>query len=72
MEVDPDVWRRMRGKLELPARNNQSHHFPMRPQILHDKRQRETMMTREDESMSLKHQFHRLLKRSSDIETRVI
>ena len=51
-----------RKKLELSARNKQPPHVPMRPQMLHDKRQRETIMTREDESMSLKHRFHQLLK----------
>ena len=44
-EVDPDVRRRMRERNELSVRNNQQHRLPMLPQILHGKRQRETMMT---------------------------
>ena len=36
-------------KHELSVRTNQQHRLPMLPQILHDKRQRETMMTREGE-----------------------
>ena len=30
-------------KPDLSVLNNQTHHFPMRPQILHDKRQRQTI-----------------------------
>ena len=66
------------GKHELSVRTNQPHRIPTLPQILHDKRQRETMMTREDKSMSLKHFFDQFFKTklpvlnpvSSDMETR--
>ena len=62
----------------MSVRTIQQHRHPMLPQILHDNRQRGTMMTREDESMSLKHQFHQLFKNevpllnpvSFDMETR--
>ena len=62
MEEGPDVRRRVRVKHELSVQTNQPHRLPMLTQILHDKKQRETMMTREDDSMSLKHHFHQLFK----------
>ena len=54
MRVEPCARRRMGGKHKLSVRTNQQHRLPMLPQTLHDKRQWETTMTRDDESMSLK------------------
>ena len=38
--------------MTMRVRTNQPHRFPMLPQKLHDKRQWETMMTRDGESTS--------------------
>ena len=60
MDVEPEARRRMRGKTRSisPEQSTQT-------LMQHHKRQREIMMTREEESMNLFHQSSQLLKTKS-------
>ena len=67
MDVDQEARRRMRSeeKSDSSALNNQRCQLSMRALFLHNKRQMEIVMTREDESMNLDHQSQQLLKMKS-------
>ena len=65
MDVDPEARRRMRGKTDPSALNSQRAHRSTQTLMQHHNRQREIMMTREEESMNLFHQSPQLLKMKS-------
>ena len=65
MDVDPEARRRMRGKTRPSALNSQRAHRSTQALMQHHERQKEIMMTREEESMNLFHQSPQLPKTKS-------